>query len=117
MKTTHKYLSNKVVNPIDTKSIEPFVVLKVGDVVRIKDKKWFDSLEHDEYGYGLVKDGEIYLSFTTRMQEYLGEVVKITKVKFNQTTNSPRYYVGLVDRKDFYYLDMYVFSNEMLEYL
>lgn len=120
MKNLNEWLSTKVVKPIDKKShndIDPEVVLKVGDIVRIKDKEWFDSLEHDNFGYGLVKDGEFYLSFTTRMQEYLGEIVKITKVKFNQVTKSPRYCVELVSRKDSNDLDIYIFSNDMLEYL
>lgn len=115
--TQHKYLSNKVVNPIDVKSIEPFVVLKVGDIVRIKDKEWFDSLEHNNVGYGLVKDGDHYLSITARMQECLGEVVKIRKVTFNPQTKSPRYYVELVNRTDSNYLGGYAFCNDTLEYL
>ena len=123
MRLLKEYLSTKVAKPIDKKShtdIDPEVVLKVGDIVRIKDKEWFDSLEHDRFGYGLVKDGVdgvVNLSVTTCMQQYLGEIVKITKVKFNPKSKSPRYSVELANGKNSNDLDIYVFSNEMLEYL
>ena len=120
MKNFNEWLSTKVVKPIDKKNhtdIDPEVILKVGDVVRIKDKEWFDSIEHDRFGYGLVKDGVVNLSVTPCMQKFLGEVVKITKVKFNPKSKSPRYSVELVNGKNSNDLDIYVFCNDMLEYL
>lgn len=119
MKNLNEWLSTKTVKPMRHTGypVESDTVLEIGAIVRIKDKEWFDSLNKDRIGNGIVKDGEVNLSVTTCMQKYLGEVVKITKVKFNQISKSPRYSVELEDRKDCNDLDIYVFCNEMLEYI
>jgi hypothetical protein len=97
--------------------VEPDTVLKVGDVVRIKDEKWFDSLEKDSGGYGLINSGDTTISFTPTMKKYLGYTVEIVKSYRKFGYGEPRYKVRLYDGGNSREIEDYVFSNEMLEYI
>lgn len=94
--------------------VEPDTVLKVGDIVRIRDEEWFDSLEKDSYGYGIVRYNGTTISFSPTMAKYLGCTVEI--VELSRKSGYPRYRVRLYNDGNSRELDDYVFSNEMLEY-
>ena len=98
--------------------VEPDTVLKPGDTVRIKDGKWFDSLEKDSKGDGVVvnKPGDTEM-FTEPMTEYLGKKVIVTAVfSKNNAKRSVRYFVCPAEGDNQEELD-WIFTNEMLEYI
>ena len=101
--------------------VEPDTILKVGDVVRIKDEDWFSSLEKNRSGYGIVsgsiKNHDLVL-FTERMTKYLGKTVVIRHVyPKNNVTKVLQYGVELYEEGEEPKAIDYVFTNEMLEYI
>jgi hypothetical protein len=97
--------------------VEPDTILKVGDVVRIKDEKWFDSLEKDGGGYGLIRTDDATISFTRTMTKYLGCTVEIVKSYRKFGYGEPRYKVRLYNVGNTREIEDYVFCNDMLEYI
>ena len=109
--------------------VEPDAVLEVGDIVRIKDNKWFDSLEKNGCGDGMVKDHS-FLLFTTEMKCLLGVEVRISGINIREGENGPvpTYQMecavgtdgknGETISEDCICCLMFSnFSNEMLEYI
>ena len=97
--------------------VEPDTILKAGDIVRIKDKEWFDSLEKMSGGTRIVHSGDTTISFTHTMAKYLGYKVVIVNTRQMYGYLEPRYRVRLCDDGNSRELVGYVFSNEMLEYI
>jgi hypothetical protein len=93
--------------------VESDTLLTVGDILRVKDMEWFDSLEKDDYGEGVIRYGKGYILFTRSMIKYLDEKVVIQKV---MEGNIPRYNVSLLGKKDSI-IGQYTFTNDMLEYI
>lgn len=94
--------------------VEPYTWLSVGDEVMVKDEEWLDSLEKDSDGDGIINyknAGSII--FTGTMKRYLGERVIISNVIPGKI---PRYNVRLPDKNPSP-VELFVFTNEMLEYL
>jgi hypothetical protein len=101
--------------------VEPDTILKVGDVVRVKDEKWFDSLEKNRSDYGIVsgsvKNHDLVI-FTRRMTKYLGKTVIIRHVyKKTPVIKVLQYGVDLYEEGEEPKPIDYVFTNEMLEYI
>lgn len=96
--------------------VEPDAVLKVGDIVRIKDEKWFDSLETMDciHNFGYIYYGNTSVAVTPTMTQYLGCTVEITmQADFVHYTG---YKVKLANG-DSREIEGYLFTNEMLEYI
>ena len=109
--------------------VEPDAVLEVGDVVRIKDEKWFDSLEKDWSGDGIV-EGCGFLLFTTEMKCLLGKTVRVSGIEIRECDKGPvpTYQMECVVGADgnidetireacILRLKFSSLSNEMLEYI
>lgn len=118
MKNFNEWLSTKVAKPLKHAGdpVESDTVLKIGDMVRIKDKEWFDSLNKDKDGDGLVTceiNNEDHTFFTKAMTKWLGKEIVIRKVFDNDW---PCYIIALAENnKDI--IEGYLFTNEMLEYI
>lgn len=99
--------------------VEPDKVLNDGDVVRIKDKEWLETLRSDTTGWRYIDyPGVKTISFTPVMANYLGREVMVVK---SMVDNSGwvRYKVRLTDgnSRDNNIIGNFVFTNEMLEYI
>ena len=120
-----EYVSSGRRKRIDT-SVEPDTVLKPGDIVRIKDEKWFDSLKKSNgNGQASVDKDGVVMWFSQAMTEFLGEKVVIVRVpdkddrhdgNYHNGNFYPIYKVELADGSNSD-IGKFLFTNDMLEYV
>lgn len=97
--------------------VEDCAALNVGDVVRIKDAEWLESLEKDLSGTPMLKYGDGFeMYFPDAMKEFLGMEVEIIEVSTLFRSEIPRYRVKTTDGK-WHGIGSYSFTNDMLEYI
>ena len=127
MKNFNEWLSTKVVKPMGHIGdpgvpVESDTVLEIGDMVRIKDKEWFDSLEKggcEDRIVSVDKKGVKMYFGNYSMKKFLGCEATIKRICDKSEYYGdfyPVYRLELPDKKN-NSIESYFFTNEMLEYI
>lgn len=103
--------------------VEPGTILKSGEVVRIKDEKWFNSLKKSNgNGQASVDKDGVVMWFSRDMTEFLGDEVVITRLAektdydYHYGNFYPLYKVELADGRNSD-IGKFLFTNDILEYV
>ena len=94
--------------------VEPDTALKVGEIVRIKDEEWFDSLEKDDSGIMYINYPETVVLIPSAIREYSGYTVEISKRKITEG-GLMLYHIKSFNTND-KRIKSFVVTNDMLEY-
>lgn len=95
--------------------VERDTVLDIGDLVKVKDIDWFNSLFADDDGDKILDINRNYM-FTVEMKPLLGKVLKVSRVitdKYGDTVYRMEYIKGFEMKEP--YLFNTTFVNEMFE--